>query len=492
MRKAFEAQLRLDLPSLDKIEFDLTSRHELESILAALHHLYKTPETLNQILALIENDINRDSSMRTGSPGLLYWEILVLASVYLGCDLDFDAMSDLANNHKKLRLILGVGEWEDSRRFPRSTIHGNIRKLTPETIQQISNLICAEGHKLRPDAIEKVRGDSVVVQTNIHYPTDASLLVDAVRKILNLSAKLGRTFHLRTWQHWRRHLRTAKSLYRTIQKIAATTSLSKPELKEKLKAPYQELIDHASDMALKALQFKDNLDIADLPDKATRSRTEMLIAELEYYLMACGQIACQAERRVINGETLANREKVFSIFEPHTLLINRGKSHSPIEFGRPVFFVEDAGGFIVDYKIMEDGETDEKIVVPIMRTLQKRMHNRIKVASFDMGFWSPDNLKELEEIVEVACLPKKGRLSLEAKLRESSPLFRQARRWHPGIESAIHALVASNGLVVCRARGEVGYHRYVALGVLGRNLHTLGRTLLDQERATQKQRRRAA
>ena len=141
---------------------------------------------------------------------------------------------------------------------------------------------------------------------------------------------------------------------------------------------------------------------------------------------------------------------------------------------------------------MEEGMTDEKVAVQILKTLQQRMQNRIKVASFDKGCWSPENLVELKNTVDVACLPKKGKLDFEAKIREGSNSFRQARRWHPGVESAIYALVASNGLAVCRDRGKEGYKRYVALGVLGRNIHTLGRILLQKARGEREPLRRAA
>lgn len=491
MRKALEVQLRLDIPKLNEIAFDLASRHELERILMGLRYLYDRPQLLRQILDLIAQDVNRHRCAKNGAPGLAYWEILVLASVRLGCDLDFDALADLANNHRKLRAMLHVGDWEEGRRFPRSTIHSNLMLLSAETIRQISNLICAEGHQLAPEAIERVRGDSVVVQTNIHYPTDASLLVDAVRKVLSLSSRVGQLFSSRAWQNWRRELKIARALCRTIGRIAAKRGLNTTEKQDELKTPYAQLIDHVSRIALKAADFKDNLDLDNLPAEGNKKKINRLIAQLEYYLAACATVTWQAERRVLHGESLSNREKVFSIFEPHTELINRGKSPFPLEFGHRVLFIEDRAGFIVDYRVMNQGQTDDNVVVPVMRELQERMRGRIQTASFDMGFWSPNNLKELSKIVAVACLPQKGRLSSEAQLRESAPAFRLARRWHPGIESAIHALVAANGLAVCRDKDELGYHRYVALGVLGRNLHTLGAILFEQER-TKRQRFRSA
>ncbi|MGH9877359.1 MAG: ISNCY family transposase [Nitrososphaera sp.] len=485
MRKAMEAQLRLDIPAFDKIEFDLSNRHELEAILMALKHVYESQEVLGSILQIIAQDVGCDTDTEIGCPGLSYWEVLVLAAVRLGCDLNYDALADLASNHRKLRRILGVGDWEDNRKFSRSTIQNNMVKLKPETICQISNTVVALGHRAIPDAITKVRGDSFVVQTNIHYPTDASLILDGARKVLSLSARLGQLLGVKTWHHWRTTFRTVKKLHRTIQKIGASHKLQKDKKAEKLKPVYHELMTKVVEIGLKALEFQENIAANKPQKKSTQRQVEKLRTELGYYLGATAEVLSLAHRRVFEGEAIPNTEKIFSLFEPHTELINRGKSPYPIEFGHRVFVYEDQAGFIVDHEVMDKGLTDDKVAVTRFRALQQRLANRIHVVSLDKGCWSPDNLKELEEIVDVVCLPKKGIRDIDAKLREESIAFRQARMWHPGVESAIHALVVGNGLSVCRDRGAEGYRRYVALGVLGRNLHTLGRILLTNSRQEQ-------
>lgn len=484
MRKAIDTQLRLDLPCLDALEFDPSNRYALEAILMALKHLYESTETLNAVLKLIAEDINGDANTDLGSPGLQHWEILVLSAVRLGCDLSYDGLADLASNHKKLRRVLGIGDWDDKKYF-RSTINDNILKLKPETIKQISQLVVGLGHQLVSDAVEKVRGDSFVVQTNIHYPTDASLIVDGVRKILSLSAQLGRLLSVRTWQHWRTALRSVRRLHRKIQKLAASKKLKKEEKAEKLKTIYEELMTKAIDIGFKALEFKENIAAGKIRNQSTGRKVEKLSSELGYFLGATSYVLSLAYRRVLEDETIPNEEKIFSLFEPHTELINRGKFPYPIEFGHRVFIYEDQVGFIVDHEVMDRGLTDEKVAVTLFKALQQRLHHRIKVVSLDKGCWSPENLKELEKTVEVVGLPKKGKRDLQAKLREGSLSFRQARRWHPGVESAIHALVAGNGLALCRDRGAEGYRRYVALGILGRNLHSLGRILLRTSRQAQ-------
>ncbi|MCI0444573.1 ISNCY family transposase, partial [bacterium] len=165
MRKDFDRQLNLDVPALDQIDFDPRSRHELEAILMALKHLYDSPQAMRSVLRLIAADIGQ---AELGCQGLAYWEILVLAAVRLGADLDYDALADLATNHRKLRALMGVGEWH-TKKYARSTIHDNVKKLKPETLRAISRVIVGLGHTLEPKAIKRMRGDSFVVQTNIHY-----------------------------------------------------------------------------------------------------------------------------------------------------------------------------------------------------------------------------------------------------------------------------------------------------------------------------------
>jgi hypothetical protein len=489
MRKAFDPQLKLDVPPIDQIEFDLTSRHELEPILMALKHLYHQPKILYKILNLIAKDVLGDKSDQLGCPGLLYWEILVLAAIRIGCNLDFDALIDLANRHTTIRQMLGRGGWEDQKKYPRNTVRDNLAKLTEETLREISNLIVAEGHQLVPKAIEKVRGDSVVVETNIHHPTDANLIIDGVRKVLSFAKRLGQLFSISKWRQANHHLKKAKQLHRQIQ---AACRSKKAEQQARVKPLYDELVTQAIELATTVFDFKEKLELTTITDATLRRGAEKAMDELDFYLAVTLYVCDLAERRVLKGEAIPHAEKIFSLFETHTEMINRGKSPYPLEFGHLLYLVEDQAHFIVDFKILENGVTEQDVLLPQMRKLQRRAKNKIKAASFDQGFYTPENLKGLQEIVETACLPQKGRPSEEVKERQNTPDYRAARRRHAGIESAIHALVWGNGLARCPDKGLEGYRRYVALGIVGRNLQTLGVILLKRARRAATQLRLAA
>ena len=137
------------------------------------------------------------------------------------------------------------------------------------------------------------------------------------------------------------------------------------------------------------------------------------------------KVCDNARRRVLQGETLANDEKIFSIFEPHTELIQRGKEPNPIQYGHNVLVVEDAVGFVVDYRVVANGVLDQDLVVPVMRDCKSGSGGKIKSASFDRGFHTPDNQRELAEIVRTPCIAAKGQHQGRHQQKEGTVAFRK-------------------------------------------------------------------
>jgi transposase, IS5 family len=205
--------------------------------------------------------------------------------------------------------------------------------------------------------------------------------------------------------------------------------------------------------------------------------------ELRTWLRLTEQVRDTARRRVLLGEDVPNAEKVFSLFETHTQLYKRGKAGEPVQFGRLVLVIEDAVGFLVDYEVLPRDGMDKTALLPAMRRTQTRLGGRIKSASFDRGFHTPENQIELAKIVTHPCLPKPGAKQAAAQAAAATVEFRESRRRHSGIESAIGALQSGNGLKRCRDHTEPGFERYIGLGVLGRNLHVLGKLLVAREQA---------
>jgi IS5 family transposase len=479
MRKAFDRQRRLDCPAVSNVSLNLNCRNETIPILRGLQHIYSTPKVRDSILGAIARDVNGKSSAQRGRPGLSYWEILVLAAARLGCGYDYDQLQDLAENHRALRQVMGMGDWEseekDKKRFDWRRIESNVDLLRPETIEHINQAIIQEGHRLEPQAAETVRGDSFVVETNIHYPTDSSLIVDGLRKVLDLAVKLAGIFGLIGWRQHKHLYRKARKLARQIDRIAARKG---NDYQERLKQPYRELLELADTLLTRAETRRETVR-----KYGTGGGAEALALDkdLETFLQRTRHVCNLARRRVLQGETIPNHEKLFSIFETHTQLYKRGKAGESMQFGRLVLVFEDGAGFITHHHLLPRDKGDRDVVVDETRTAQKRHRGKIRRGSFDRGFHSPQIQDDLAKILEHPCVPMPGSKQAAEQEKTASVEFRNARQSHPGIESAIGALQSGNGLKRCRDRTEPGLARYIGLGVLGRNLHVLGKLLIARE-----------
>jgi hypothetical protein len=478
-------QERLDCLPIGQVKLNLNCRDELIPILRALQHLYEDDALRSEVLRLVGKDVNHSASRKRGRRGLSYWEIVVLAAARLGCNLDYDKLQDLAENHRSLRQIMGIGDWQEEVDFDWRRIEDNLTKLRPETVKKISALVVQSGHALEPKAIAAVRGDTFVVETNIHYPTESTLIGDGLRKVLPLAAKLATENGLEGWRQHEHLLRQVKKIVHGIGRV----SRAKGRGADRLKPGYQKLLALAAEVLararrlLGALAFampETGLTLEKLRQAAPPAQQENL---LFHYVSLTAKVCDNARRRVLESETLSNDKKIFSIFEPHTELIKRGKQPVPIQYGHNVLVVEDAAGFVVEHRVVEDAVLDQDLVVPVMRQVQDRFGGKIKSASFDRAFHTPQNQQELAKIVRTPCIASKGQEKGRRQHKEGTVAFRKARQNHPGVESGIGALQAGNGLKRCRDKSKRGFERYVALGVLGRNLQTLGKLLLAQDAA---------
>jgi hypothetical protein len=487
MRKAFSSQGRFDCRGVLGVQLNLDCRDEIIPILRALQRVYSQPELRDQILDLIAQDVNQDARDDVGREGMDYWQILVLAAVRLGCNLDYDKLQDLAEQHRALRHIMGIGDWCEEDDFGWRRIRDNVCLLKPATTDKISHLVVAEGHRLQPAAAKQVRADSFVMETNIHWPTESTLIRDGIRKVLALCVLIAAALKLDGWRQSAHLLKKVKRLSRNIERIASRKG---PRYQERLQREYRRLLKLSGKIMKRAQHL---LQHAEARKKWAASPR---VAQLRVFLERTEQVRDTARRRVLEGEQVPNKEKLFSMFEPHTQLYKRGKAGEPMQFGRLALICEDAAGFITHSYLLGREEQDRDAVVPQMRIVQKRLNGAIEEASFDRGFHTPDNQRELAEIIARPCLLKSGAKQSAAQSQQASVSFRRARQRHAGVESAIGALQAGNGLERSRDRTELGFERYLALGVLGRNLHVLGKLLIAQEssqcEAARSQRKKSA
>lgn len=475
MRKSYSTQLRLDSPPIDQVELNFECRDAIVPVLRSLQHVYSKPDMTEKIMQLIRRDINGQTSAKRGREGMDYWHILVLAGVRLGCDYTYDQIHDLAENHIKLRAIMGLGSWDEYTEFKWRTIRDNVCRLSPQTIDEISRLFVAAGHEIDPAAIKKLRADSFVMETNIHYPTESSLIRDGLRKILEICSELAVGDSILGWRQHHHLWKRVKQLAREIDRIAAKKG---PNYVVRMKEPYRELLQKATAITQRARELCITLT---LPNATTNDVFGP--NTLQAFIARTERVIDTATRRILNDETVPNSDKLFSVFEPHTQLYKRGKAGEPIQFGRQVLVFEDSAGFIVKSVVMKRDQCDSGVAIEATKAVQKLFENKVERLSFDRGFHSPENQTELSGIIPHLCLPKPGAKQSVVQLANADDEFLAAQQNHPGVESAIGALQSGNGMERCRDRSELGFERYVSLAILGRNMHTLGRRLIAKEAA---------
>ncbi|QEC70376.1 transposase [Arachidicoccus ginsenosidivorans] len=200
----------------------------------------------------------------------------------------------------------------------------------------------------------------------------------------------------------------------------------------------------------------------------------------------------QIDRRLLKGETIPSEEKRYSIFEPDTEWLTKGKANNKVELGHLFLVTTDQYQFIVDYKVMYD-ERDAAQVPSLVERLEKIYPNKdISSISFDKGFYSFENLETLEASkIKKIILPKKGKKNKEEKKKEAEAEFVKLRHKHSAVESNINML-EHHGLGKCMDKGVKGFNRYAGISVLAHNLHILGNLLEKQKQKPTRKRQKPA
>ncbi|HKI68336.1 MAG TPA: ISNCY family transposase, partial [Verrucomicrobiae bacterium] len=279
---------------------------------------------------------------------------------------------------------------------------------------------------------------------------------------------------------WRQSAHLQKKAKRQVREVARISASKSPRVQATLNGTYGKLLDHARRILERARILEKKAHRV-ASRYSTTPKIVVLCDQLSHWIKLTAQVCGTAYRRTQLGENVENAEKLFSLFETHTQLYRRGKAGQPNQFGRLALIYEDGAGFISHYHLMARDATDERVVCEQTRIAQQRHHGAIEEASFDRGFYSQGNARELQQILDAPCLPPSHRNQYAEWMKKATVQFRQARQSHPGVESAIGALQSGNGLKRCRDKTETGFERYLGLAILGRNLHTLGKLLIARQ-----------
>jgi hypothetical protein len=438
------------------------------------------PTLKADLLALLEAKILA-GKQATGRTGMDLWQVLVLGVVRLGLDADWDRMEDMANHHLLVRQMLGVPAtpWgEDAKVFGHQTLRDNVALLDDELLQQINARIAAAGREVfakkdgAPLAALEVKVDSYVLETDVHFPTDLNLLWDAGRKCVDLvEGLLASGYALPGWRKCKQWRRQLKACERAASHVVYRGG---PNKEARVKRAVREYL--AVGRALSAKVNQSLLGLGDAAVDATRWE------RLAYFHTLLVKHLDLVDRRLLREETIPAHEKVFSLFEPHTEWIQKGKQRPNVELGHKLLIATDQHQLIQDYAVLQsEAEVDQSVPVAD-RLLGRYGAGSVARLSVDKGFTRAEDRELLGLYIPEVVMPKRGKKNRAETERESGKKFVALRRQHSAVESEINSL-EHHGLNRCLDVGLEGYLRYVGYGVMSYNLHMIGRELLARQRA---------
>jgi len=348
--------------------------------------------------------------------------------------------------------------------------------IQPETLHQLLAHVATLAHRLKVTRGRKLRTDGTVVESNIHYPTDSSLLADGVRVLGRTLARARQVVEAAAGQAeqaaqglFRNRWRSARN---TTRAIGDATRRGMKETDTRCRQAYQKLVD------ISRASVRQAQATIELLNQVATEESEAMAHQLEQFLPLVEQAIQQTVRRVMNEEKVPAQEKLVSLFEPHTDIIRRGKAGHPVEFGHKVWLDEVDGGIVSDYRVLDGNPKDER-QWPTSLNRHKVLFGRPPdQASGDRGLYSPANETLAKDMgVRRVILPKPGYRSAQRKQHEHQPWFRRGRHYHVGVEGRISVLKRRYGLDRCRNHGEDGFERWVGWGLMAHNLWTISTTL---------------
>jgi transposase, IS5 family len=457
------------------IEF-LTQGVELDPILKRMSDfLDDQPKIFERVRRDLQRGLKKPATGRTAMTPTQVLRSLILMRVK---NWDYRELSERIADGYTLRRFTGFY----SQRVPKhDAFNRAFNKLRPQTLQALNDLVLKAAVDLGLEDGKRLRVDTTVTETDIHHPTDNTLLWDVVRVLTRLIGRLGKVLP-KGIDNFSNRTRCARRRMQEIQRMTARQRHTQQKGKYRhLIGITQQVVHNARGVLEKT---KDQCAVDPMDD--------IIIGELrrkiDHYCQLGARVIDQSRRRVLQGEQVATEEKIYSIFETHTDLIKRGKIQKPIEFGHKIFLAESARGLITQYRVLEGNPADHVHVKPSLQRHQETFGWAPAWYSSDRGFFSDENIKACPQ-VKLVCIPQRGgKRTSQRQAFERSPEFKKGQRFRAGIEGRISVLFRGRGMKRCLAEGRDRFEVLVGAAVLTNNLMNIAH-LLNQK---QKRLRRAA
>lgn len=441
-----------------------------DPVLAQLDHLLDDATLFERVNA----DFGRrwPPTLHTGRPSTPVAVVLRLLFVKRLYGWSYAETTRIVGDSLSLRQFCRLGR----ERVPeRTTLLRWGRLLQPQTLQTVLDHSVHLAQRLQVSRGRKLRVDSTVVPTTIHYPTDSSLLVDSIRtlgRLLRRARPLVAERLAGVRDAFRTRTRSARHSHQAIHRLARRKGEAAAEAQ---RTAYRRLCRVATQVIRQAERVQDALAVTPTVPPA---RGQRLHAALTQLLPVARRVLAQTERRVLHGEAVPAAEKVVSIVEPHTAIITRHKAGQAVEFGRKVWLAETDGGIITDVQVLAGAPPDSPQVLPSLTRHQRQFGRPPDLLTGDRGCSTPAVRAAVAAAgVRRVILPHTGRATAASRERERPRGFARGYRWRAGIEGRIGVLKQVYGLRRCPDHGDDGLQRWVYLGVVIANLVTIAHAL---------------
>jgi IS5 family transposase len=345
----------------------------------------------------------------------------------------------------------------------------------PHTVEQIHERIVKITQNKGLIEGRRMRVDTTVVETNVHYPTDSSLLGDGVRVLIRTMKKVRKI----TGEAGARLRDRSRSVKLRVLDIARAARAKGGPHKEKLQRAYGKLLNSTSRVVGQAKRF--SREIAEGVKQASGVLEQLALEGLRQQLDAMvplvKQVMKQARARIFRGDT-RSQGKLLSVFEPSTEVIRKGKAAKPNEFGKMVKLQEAENQIVIDYEVYARRPNDSDLLIAAIETHQAKLGRTPRLVAADAAFYSSKNEATAKaKGVKRVCIPNRATKSAERKREQKKRWFRNGQKWRTGCEGRISVVKRRHGLNRCRYKGDAGIQRWVGLGVIADNLVNIGRAM---------------
>jgi transposase, IS5 family len=403
---------------------------------------------------------------RPGTPADVILRLLLLKHIR---DWSFEELEREVRANLVYRQFtrIGGGKVPDDKSISRFS-----RQLGPAVVEQLHKRVVAIAREKKIVQGRKLRVDTTVVETNIHYPTDSTLLSDGVRVLTRVMKKVTQVAG-KTGTAMRDRMRSVK--HRILEIARASRDVSEKGQKKRADA-YSRLLEITSRVVGQAQRF--SAEIASHVKRGPRTILQKARRQLDEMIPRVQQVMRQTRQRVLGGDTRAEG-KIVSVFEPQTEVIRKGKAGKPNEFGKLVKIQEAENQIVTHYEVFEERPSDSALLTPSIERHIELFGHAPDLAAADAGFFSAANETRAEELgVARVAVPSKSTKSQQRKQRQKKRWFKKAQKWRTGCEGRISVLKRRHGINRSRYKGIDGMRRFVGLGVIADNLINIGHVLL--------------